>query len=84
MEKLNVLYEDNHVIVVLKPHNVPTQADASGDEDMLSIVKKYIKEKQERYLIAYRIVKENKKYKKTDITVKIGIYLVIIERSLVS
>lgn len=45
MEKLMVLYEDNQVVVVVKPHNVPTQADASGDEDMLSMVKKYIKEK---------------------------------------
>ena len=45
MEKLTVLYEDNQVVVVIKPHNVPTQADASGDVDMLSMVKAYIKEK---------------------------------------
>lgn len=45
MEELKVLYEDNHVIVVIKPQNVPSQADASGDEDMLSKVKKYLKEK---------------------------------------
>lgn len=45
MEKLEILYEDNQVIVVLKPHNVPTQADASGDKDMLSMVKDYVKEK---------------------------------------
>lgn len=45
MEKLNVLYEDNHCIVVVKPQNVPSQADASGDMDMLSMVKQYIKEK---------------------------------------
>lgn len=45
MEKLTVLYEDNHLIVVVKPHNVPSQADASGDKDMLTIVKEYIKEK---------------------------------------
>ena len=44
-EKLIVLYEDNHVIVVVKPHNVPTQEDESGDKDMLSMVKEYIKEK---------------------------------------
>ena len=40
-----VLYEDNHIIVVIKPANVPSQADASGDEDMLSMVKAYVKEK---------------------------------------
>jgi len=45
MEKLTVLYEDNHIIVVVKPHNVPTQEDASGDQDMLSMVKAYVKEK---------------------------------------
>ena len=44
-EKLVVLYEDNHVIVVLKPHNIPSQADESGDKDMLSLVKEYVKEK---------------------------------------
>lgn len=43
--KLKVLYEDNHVIVVVKPVNIPSQADKTGDEDMLSIIKKYIKEK---------------------------------------
>jgi len=45
MEKLNVLYEDNHVVVVLKPHNIPSQADESGDKDMLTMVKEYVKEK---------------------------------------
>lgn len=42
---MDILYEDNHVIVVLKPHNVPTQEDASKDKDMLTMVKEYIKEK---------------------------------------
>lgn len=45
MEKLNVLYEDNQIIVVVKPQNVPTQSDDSKDMDMLSMVKAYIKEK---------------------------------------
>lgn len=45
MEKLNVLYEDNHIIVVVKPCNVLSQGDNTGDIDMLTIVKKYIKEK---------------------------------------
>lgn len=44
-EKLIVLYEDNHIIVAIKPHNVPSQADESGDKDMLSMVKEYVKEK---------------------------------------
>lgn len=45
MNKLNILYEDNHIIVVEKPFNVLSQADNTGDNDMLSIIKKYIKEK---------------------------------------
>lgn len=43
--KLNVIYEDNHIIVVEKPAGVPTQADISGENDMQSIIKQYIKEK---------------------------------------
>lgn len=45
MEKLNVIYEDNHMIVVEKPVNIPSQSDKTGDVDLLSIVKQYIKEK---------------------------------------
>ena len=48
MSKLNILYEDNHVIVVLKEVNVPTQEDASKDKDLLSMVKDYIKEKYQK------------------------------------
>ena len=43
--ELNVLYEDNHVIVVEKIPNIPSQGDKTGDIDMLTIVKDYIKEK---------------------------------------
>lgn len=45
---LKVLYEDNHIIVVVKPCNVPTQADKTGDVDMLTLVKEYIKEKYQK------------------------------------
>ena len=45
MEQLDVIYEDNHLIVVIKPQNVPTMEDASKDLDLLSMVKAYIKEK---------------------------------------
>ena len=40
----HILYEDNHLLVVEKPENVPVQADASNDADLLSICKAYIKE----------------------------------------
>lgn len=42
---LDIIYEDNHIIVVIKPQNVPTQSDSSGDKDLLSLVKAYVKEK---------------------------------------
>jgi len=47
-DKLSVVYEDNHVIVVVKPQNIPTQEDESKDKDLLSIVKEYIKEKENK------------------------------------
>ncbi len=50
---LDVLYEDNHLIVVLKPQNIPTQEDSSGDKDMLTMVKEYIKEKYNKPGEAY-------------------------------
>lgn len=45
MNKLKILYEDNHIIVVIKLPNIPSQADKTEDEDMLTIIKNYIKEK---------------------------------------
>ncbi len=43
MEDLIILHEDNHIIVVLKPQNIPSCEDESKDPDMLSIIKEYIK-----------------------------------------
>ena len=45
MSSLNVLYEDNHVIVVEKPVNVLSQGDSTGDISLLDMVKTYVKEK---------------------------------------
>ena len=45
MNKLNVLYEDNHLIVVVKPVNILSQSDITNDLDMLTIIKTYLKEK---------------------------------------
>ena len=42
---MEVIYEDNSIIVVSKPQNVPSQEDASNDKDMLTMVKEYVKEK---------------------------------------
>ncbi len=53
MEALNVIYEDNHIIVVEKPVNIPSQGDKTGDIDMLTLVKKYLKEKYQKPGEAY-------------------------------
>ena len=45
MHQLNVLYEDNHIIVVEKPAGIPTQSDSTGDVDMYNLVKEYIRVK---------------------------------------
>ncbi len=45
---LDILYEDNHIIVVIKPVNVLSQSDKTKDIDMLSLIKKYIKEKYDK------------------------------------
>jgi len=42
---MKVLYEDNHIIVVIKEPNIPSQSDKTGDVDMLTMVKNYVKEK---------------------------------------
>ena len=45
MNKIKVLYEDNHIIVVEKPINMLSQSDNTKDIDLLTLVKEYIKEK---------------------------------------
>ena len=50
---VDVLYEDNHIIVVIKPQNIPSQSDESGDLDMLTMIKQYIKEKYNKPGNAY-------------------------------
>lgn len=49
LPKINIIYEDNHLLVVEKPRNIPVQKDISKDIDMITLLKKY------------RIEKENKK-----------------------
>ena len=45
MDDIPILYEDKHIIVVNKPHNIPCQADSSGDKDMLTVIKEFIKKR---------------------------------------
>ena len=50
---MKILYEDNQIIVVEKEPNIPSQADKTGDVDMLTLVKNYIKEKYNKPGEAY-------------------------------
>ena len=45
---VKVLYEDNHIIVAIKPAGVLSQSDGSNAPDMLTILKAYIKEKYQK------------------------------------
>jgi 23S rRNA pseudouridine1911/1915/1917 synthase len=40
-----ILYEDNHLLIVVKPPNMPTQADDSLDLDLLTALKEDIKQR---------------------------------------
>ena len=48
MTEPNILFEDNHIIVVVKPYNIAVQEDSSGDKDMLTIIKEFIKERDKK------------------------------------
>ena len=45
MKKLNILYEDNHIIVLEKPINVLVQGDNTGDITLSDMLKEYLKVK---------------------------------------
>ncbi|QJC51955.1 RluA family pseudouridine synthase [Paenibacillus albicereus] len=45
---LPILYEDNHLLVVVKPPGVPSQEDESGDPDMLTLLKADLKRRYDK------------------------------------
>lgn len=53
MDDVPILYEDNHILVVVKPQNIPTQADSTGDLDLLSLLKEYVRVKYNKEGEAY-------------------------------
>lgn len=42
---MNVIYEDNHILVIEKPINVPMQEDESKDLDVIRFTKEYLRVK---------------------------------------
>ena len=45
---INIIYEDNHLLVVEKPINIPVQEDSSGDLDFLTMLKDFIKKRDNK------------------------------------
>ena len=45
---IEILYEDNHLLIVRKPQNMPTQADASGDSSLNEELKGYLKSRYDK------------------------------------
>ncbi|HKW14399.1 MAG TPA: RNA pseudouridine synthase [Candidatus Krumholzibacteria bacterium] len=48
MSDLEILYEDNHVLGVLKPAGMLSQGDRTGDLSALELARRYIKEKHDK------------------------------------
>ena len=42
LPKINIIYEDNHLLVVEKPVGIPVQEDKSKDIDMIRLLKDYL------------------------------------------
>lgn len=53
-KRIEILYEDAHILVCIKPHGLPTQSRRAGTPDMESLIKNHIcqsaPEKGEPYL----------------------------------
>ena len=53
MNYIETLYEDNHVLIAVKPAGILSQSDKTGDPDMLELLKTYLKEKYNKPGDAY-------------------------------
>ena len=53
MDQPAILFEDNHVVVAVKPPNLLTQGDDTGDANLLDQIKEYVKEKYNKPGEAY-------------------------------
>jgi 23S rRNA pseudouridine1911/1915/1917 synthase len=48
IDDINIIFEDNHILVVVKPQNVPACPDETGDKDMVSLLKEYLIKKYDK------------------------------------
>lgn len=45
--ELNIIYEDKHILCLVKPQGVPSQSDKTNDEDLMSVTINYLKTKND-------------------------------------
>lgn len=53
LPKINIIYEDNHLLVIEKPVNIPVQEDSSKDIDLITLLKDYRKHNENKKGDAY-------------------------------
>lgn len=53
---MKIIYEDNHLLIVFKEANILSQKDITNDQDLLSMAKKYIKEKYHKENNVYLVL----------------------------
>ena len=53
LPKINIIYEDNHLLVVEKPQCIPVQEDSSKDKDIITLLKEYRKTNENKPGEAY-------------------------------
>lgn len=52
-EDINIVYEDNHILVAVKPQNIPSCPDETQDPNMLDLLKQYLVESKGKQGNAY-------------------------------
>ncbi len=50
---ITIVYEDQHILVVVKPPKIPSQSDKTGDTDMISLLKEYLVSKYSKHQDPY-------------------------------
>ena len=53
LPKINIIYEDNHLLVIEKPINIPVQKDNTNDFDLITMLKDYRKKNENKPGEAY-------------------------------
>ena len=62
-DNLEVLFEDNHLVIVNKKSGDIVQGDKTGDKPLSDVVKEYIKKKYNKYHKIYKFLPSIKKPK---------------------